>query len=173
MAVFALTQLYLAVNEVNMSCFANQVDVNAESDELDVTTFCGGGYRQKITGLSTFTVNATGFQDYVAPSPGSGFQSDVALVSPGVTNTFTVAPTGDTVGNIAYFGQSKTTTLTELSGAVGEVAGFTLDAAGTNRLVRGAMLHPVTARTATGNGTAVAFTPPTATQSLHAAFHVH
>jgi hypothetical protein len=173
MAVFALTQLHLAVNEVNMSCFANSVSVEAQSDELDVTTFCGGGYRQKITGLSSFNVNASGFQDYVAPSPGSAFNSGVALVSPGVTNTFTVAPTGDTVGNVAYLGQSKSTTLTELQGAVGDVAGFTLDAAGTNRLVRGAMLHPVLARTSTGNGTAVAFTPPTATQSLHAAFHVH
>jgi hypothetical protein len=147
--------------------------VSAQSDELDVTTFCGGGYRQKITGLSSFNVNATGFQDYVATSPGSAFSSPTVLVSPGTTNTFTVAPTGDTVGNVAYFGQSKTTTLTELSGAVGEVAGFTLNTSGTNRLVRGAMLHPVLARTATGNGTAVAFTPPTATQSLHAAFHVH
>jgi hypothetical protein len=173
MAVFALTQLHLAANEVNMSCFANSVDVSAQSDELDVTTFCGGGYRQKITGLSTFNVNASGFQDYVAPSPGTAFDGSAVLVSPGTTNTFTVAPTGDTVGNVAYFGQSKSTTLTELSGAVGEVAGFTLNTSGTNRLVRGVMLHPVTARTATGNGDAVAFTPPTATQSLHAAFHVH
>lgn len=173
MAVFALTQLHLAANEVNMSCFANSVDVSAQSDELDVTTFCGGGYRQKITGLSMFTVNATGFQDYTVTSPGSAFDGSAVLVSPGTTNTFTVAPTGDAAGSIAYFGQSKTTTLTELSGAVGEVAGFTLNTAGTNRLVRGVMLAPVAAETATGEGDAVAFTPPTATQSLHAAFHVH
>ena len=139
MAVFTLTNLHVAMNSLNLSCFANQVDVAAEADELDVTTFCGGGYRQKITGLASFTV----------------------------------APTGDTVGNIAYFGNSRATTMNELTGAVGEVAAFTLNTAGVSRLVRGVMLHPVLARTATGTGTAVAFTTPLATQGLYASFHVH
>lgn len=173
MAIFALTQLHLAVNEVNMSCFANSVDISAESDEIDVTTFCGGGWRQKITGLSTFSMNASGFQDYVAPSPGSGFDSTLDLVSPGSTNTFTVAPTGDAAGSIAYLGQSKSTTLQELAGSVGEVAAFSMSGTGINRLVRGVMLHPVSTETATDDGDAVAFTPPVAGQSLHAAFHVH
>jgi len=173
MAVFTLTNLHVAMNSLNLSCFANQVDLAAESDELDVTTFCGGGYRQKITGLASFTVNANGFQDYVAPAPGTVFNATTDLANGGALNTFTVAPTGDTVGNIAYFGSSRATTLDELSGTVGEVAAFTLNTAGVSRLVRGVMLHPVLARTATGTGTAVAFTTPLATQGLYASFHVH
>lgn len=173
MAVFALTDLHIAVDELNLSCFANQVDVMADADELDVTTFCGGGYRQKVTGLASLTVNASGFQDYVSPAPGTVFDASTDLVSPGVTRTFTVAPEGDTVGNVAYFGTSKTTSLSELSGSVGEVAAFTLNTTGVSRLVRGQMLHPVSAETATGTGTAVAFTTPTATESLYAAFHIH
>jgi len=173
MAVFSLTDLHIAVDELNLSCFANQVDVMAESEEIDVTTFCGGGYRQKITGLSMFTVNASGFQDYVAPAPGTVLDASADMVSPGSLRTFTVAPEGDTVGNVAYFGTARTTALTELSGSVGEAATLSLSTAGTSRLVRGSMLHGVTEETATGNGTAVEFTAPTASESLHASFHVH
>ena len=173
MATFALTNLHLAVDQLNMSCFANQVDVMADADELDVTTFCGGGYRQRITGLAMFNLTAAGFQDYVSPAPGSVLDASTDLVSPGVSRTFTVSPQGDTVGNVAYFGTTKATSFTELSGAVGEVAAFSLDLAGVSRLSRGQMLHPVTAETATGSGTASAFTTPTASQSLLASFHVH
>ena len=173
MAVFTLTDLHLAMDELNVSCFANQVDVMAEADELDVTTFCDGGYRKKITGNAMFTVNASGFQDYVAPSPADSFDATVDLINGGALHTFTVAPTGDTVGNVAYFGEARTTSLTEVAGAVGEVASFTMNTAGVSRLVRGLMLHDVTAETATDTGTIVAFTTPTATESLHAAFHVH
>ena len=172
MAVYTLTDLHVATNDLNLSCFANQIDVNATSDEIDVTTFCGGGYRQKITGLATFAVNVTGFQDFVAPAPGISFPGDTTLVSGGA-NTFTVAPEGATVGNVAYFGQSRSVSVNDLTGSVGEVASFSLGTSGTSRLVRGQMLHPVSAETATGSGSITAFTTPTATQSLHAAFHVH
>ena len=171
MAAFANTNLMIAANELNVSGFANQVDVNAESDEIDVTTFTGGGYRQKITGLGGFSVNVTGFQDFVAPAPGTVFPA--STTTDGALSTFTVAPQGDTVGNAAFFGQSRVMSITELSGTVGEAAGFAMNMAGTARLVRGSILHLPTAETVTGSGTAVAFTTPTATQSLHASFHVH
>ena len=173
MAVFSLTDLHIATNELQASCFANQVEVSGETEQLDVTTFCAGGYRQFISGLGMFSVNVTGFQDFAGTGPASVFDSTSDMVAGGTLNTWTVAPTGDTVGNVAYFGNSRTVSLTELSGTVGEVAGFMLDTAGTSRLVRGQMLHPVDAETATGSGTASAFTAPTATESLHAAFHVH
>ena len=173
MAIFALTNLHIAVDNLNLSCFANQVDVMAEADELDVTTFCGGGYRQKITGLASLSVNASGFQDYTSPAPGTVLNATTDLVSPGTTRTFTVAPQGDTVGNTAYLGAAKATTLNELSGAVGEVAAFSLNLAGTSRLIKGKMLHAVAAETATGSGTITTMAGPSATQSLYAAFHVY
>jgi hypothetical protein len=172
MAVFALTSLHVGINELNMSAFANQIETSAMSDELDVTTFAAGGYRQKITGLGGFNVNVGGFQDFVAPSPGISFPGTTATVD-GALSTFTVAPSGDTVGNVAYFGQTRIMNITDLSGSVGDAAAFSMDMVGTSRLVRGQMLAPVAAQTATGFGTATAMTMPTATQSLHAAFHVH
>jgi hypothetical protein len=172
MAIFANTSLHAAANELNISAWANMVEVSAESDEIDVTTFSGGGYRQKITGLGGFSVNVTGFQDFVAPAPGVSFPGPTATTDGALTN-FSVAPSGDTVGNVAYFGQSRVMSMTDLAGSIGEAATFTLNAAGTSRLVRGIMLHPVTARTVTGTGTAFAFTMPTATQSLHMVVHVH
>ena len=61
MAVFSLTDLHIATNELQASCFANQVEVSGETEQLDVTTFCAGGYRQFVTGLGMFSVNVTGF----------------------------------------------------------------------------------------------------------------
>lgn len=171
MSVYANTNLHIATNDLRMSCHANQVEVAAEADELDVTTFCSGGWRQRITGLASFNVMASGFQDYVAPGPGVTFPSDTALS--GALDTFTVAPTGDTAGSPAFFGQSRNVSLTELSGSVGEVAGFSLGAAGTSRLVRGVMAHPVLERTATGTGDILALTAPDVGQALYASFHVH
>jgi hypothetical protein len=60
-----------------------------------------------------------------------------------------------------------------MAGTVGDAAPFSLTLGGTGKLVQGKMLHAVAAETATGSGTVVAFTPPTATQSLYASFHVH
>ena len=171
MAAFALTQVHIAANELLMAPFANQVEINAESDAVDVTTFSSGGYKQSITGLGMFSVNISGFQDFVAPAPGTVFPA--STTTDGALSTFTVSAPGDTVGNVAYFGTARVMSITELSGAVGEAAGFAVNMTGNNRLVRGQMLHPSAARTATGNGTATAFTTPLATQSLHAAFHVH
>jgi hypothetical protein len=172
MAIFANTSLHAAANELNISAWANMVEVSAESDELDVTTFAGGGYRQKITGLGSFTAAVNGFQDFVAPAPGVSFPGPSATTD-GALTTFTVAPQGDTVGNIAYFGQTRVMSMNDLSASVGEAAGFSLNMVGTLRLVRGIMLHTVSAETVTGTGTAFAFTMPTATQSLHMAVHVH
>lgn len=172
MAQFTLTQTHIAANEVNMTGFANQVDVNAEAEELDVTTFAGGGYRQRITGLGMFKVDVNGFQDFGTSTPGTAFPM-TSLADGGVLNTFTVAPTGDTAGNTAFLGQSRGVSLMPMGGAVGEAAKFTMSTSGTGRLVQGQMLAPVAAQTTTGNGDVLAFTAPTATQSLHAAFHVH
>lgn len=172
MAQFALTQVQVAVDEVNLTGFANQVDINAEADELDVTTFAGGGYRQRITGLGMFNVDVTGFQDFGTSTPGTSFPM-TSLADGGTLHTFSVAPNGGTAGNTAILGQARGVNLQPLSGAVGDAAKFTLGLVGTSRLVQGQLLAPVAAQTSTGNGTVLAFTTPTASQSLHAAFHVH
>jgi hypothetical protein len=170
MAVYAMTQVHVASNELEIGGFANQVELAMEAEELDVTTLGSGGYRRKILGLGSFSTNISGFQDYVAPSPASVKQGPESF---GTLDTFTVSIPGTTVGDVAHFGQTRSTQITDLAGDVGQPATFTHAAVGTSRVVRGIMLHPVAARTATGNGTVTALAGPTATQALHASFHVH
>jgi hypothetical protein len=153
MAVYAMTQVHVASNELEIGGFANQVELAMEADELDVTTLGSGGYRRKILGLGSFSTNIP--------------------ASFGTLDTFTVSIPGTTVGDVAHFGQTRSTQITDLAGDVGQPATFTHAAVGTSRVVRGIMLHPVAARTATGNGTIVALGGPTAEQALHASFHVH
>jgi hypothetical protein len=168
MPVYSQTSVFIASNELAVSGFANQVELKAEADLNDVTTFASGGFRQRVVGLGSFMLNASGFQDYVGPSPGTVFSPQTL----GTLDTFTVSVPGTAVADPAYFGTARETSGSDL-GAVGDVNPFSIGWAGTSRLIRGQMLHPSASRTATGNGTTTTFTPPTATQALHAAFHVH
>ena len=169
MAVFSLTNVFVAANEIDLSLFANQTALDFSGNELDITTFGSGGWTQKMVGLGSFNLTASGFQDFTAPSPES-------LTNPSTfagLHTFTVSVPGSAVGDVAYFGQSRSTSITDIDGAVGDAAKFSLAWPGTSKLTRGVMLHPKAARTATANGTTTALAGPTATQALRAAFHVH
>lgn len=169
MAAFTLTNVGLLIDSLAVDGFANQLNLEASADEQDVTTLRSGGWRQKMTGHSMFTVSATGFQDYAT----TGVDPRFPVSATGGVNYFAVAPTGgDTVADPVFFGSGNLNAMTPITGAVGTVAGFTYTWGGTGRLVRGQMLHPVAARTATGTGTAATFTPPTAAQTLYAGFHV-
>jgi hypothetical protein len=170
MAKFAQTAVHIAANDLFVSSFANTVDMQMSAEERDVTTFASGGYRQKITSLATFMVSVGGFQDFATTGPDVSFPGQNIGASAGV---WSVAVPGETVGDVAYFGQARTLGITPFRGAAGDVAGFDLSLSGTSRLVRGVVGAPYASRTVTGNGTATALAGPSATQSLYAAFHLH
>jgi hypothetical protein len=169
MAAFSLTNVSIALDGTIVTGYCNQVDTQASVDMLDFTTFASGGWKTMRPGFASFTLGLQGFQDYATNALDQSFP----LSSAGGTDTFTVAPTGGAaVADPAYFGQGLLNSYTPLTAAVGQPANFNFQWAGINQLVRGQMLHPSAARTATGNGTATTFTTPTATQALYAAFHV-
>lgn len=170
MAKFAQTAVHIAANDLFASAFANTVDVSMTADEKDVTTFASGGYRQKISSLATFTVSVGGFQDFAVVGPDVSFPGQNIGAA---ADVWSVAVPGETVGDIAYFGQARTFGITPFRGAAGDVAGFDLNLTGTSRLVRGVVAAPYASRVATGNGTATALAGPSASQSLYAAFHLH
>lgn len=169
MAVYSLTNVGVYIDALAVSGFANELSLEASADELDVTTFTSGGWRQKRAGLATYMANVKGFQDYAL----TGVDPAFPVSGLGGSSTITVAPTGGAaVGDPAFFGAGVLTSYTPLTGTVAELAKFDFGWSGTSQVVRGQMLHPVAARTATGNGTATGFTAPTAAQSLYASFHV-
>lgn len=169
MAVYAQTNVGILVDALNVAGFANELSLTATADELDFTTFASGGWRQKKPGLAMFAASVKGFQDYAT----TGVDPVYPITGLGGQSTVTIAPTGGAaVADPVFFGSGVLTTYTPLMGAVGEPASFDLGWSGSAQLVRGQMLHPVAARTATGNGTTTTFTTPTATQTLYASFHV-
>lgn len=167
MTAFVNTNFEVLVDSVDIAGFATSATLDAQYEEIDITNLASNGWRQKITGLGTHTWTVEGFQSLTSVDPSF----------PGTSlglNTITIAPQngGATIGDAAYFGQARTVSRTPLAGAVGDVAGFTLNWAGTGQLARGQILHPLAARTATGNGTVTTFTTPAAGQFLCASFHV-
>lgn len=169
MATFTLTNVGLLIDSLAVDGFANQLNLEASADEQDITTLRSGGWRRKLPGLGMFTISTTGFQDYAT----TGVDPVFPVTGVGGLNYYAVSPAGgDSVGDPTFFGSGRLNAYTPLTGQVGTVAGFTYTWGGTGRLVRGQMLHPVAARTATGTGTAAAFTAPTAAQTLYAGFHV-
>jgi hypothetical protein len=169
---FAMTTVHIAAGDLHLSGHANQVELTASQDERDVTTFGSNGWRQKIGGLATTMVNVSGWQDFTAPGADPSFPATGTLTDGSLT-PWTVSVPGSTVGDVAYFGQAIRTNIVPLTGAVGDVGGFSIDFAGTGRPVRGQMAAIVASRVATGNGTTFALTGPAAGQSLYAAFFLH
>ena len=60
MAVLVLTSPSLYADELDLACFASQVTVDVQADELDATTFCSGGYKVPVAGLRSVTWSASG-----------------------------------------------------------------------------------------------------------------
>lgn len=168
MAVYANTNMQLLVGGLAVSGFASSATIGAEVAEIDVTTIGSAGWRNKIPGLGSHTLEVEGFQDFAAGSLDELFTGTSTAQS-----TWTFAPTngGATLADPCVIGTGRTTTRTQLRGAVGDAAGFSWSWAGTERVVRGQIIHPLFARTTTGNGTATAQTFTTGA-SLYAAVHV-
>lgn len=169
MAVFSMTSCEILADGFAITGFANQLAVDAQDDAQDFTTFGSGGWRTIKSGLAMATVTASGFTDTAT----TGIEPQYPVSGFGATQTISVAPTGGSAaGDIVYFGSGVITSYTPLAGAVGDPATFQLGWSTTGPLVRGLRLHPSAARTASGNGSAVAFTAPTATQTLYANWHL-
>jgi len=169
MAAFAMTNVEILVDGFAATGFANELTIDASAEELDFTNFGSGGWRQKKVGLASSTLSIKGFQDYATTGPDPTF----TVAAFGATDTVSIAPTGgSTLGDPVFFTAGVLKDMTPLTGAVGDLATFSLGWAGTGQTVRGYRLAPLAARTATGNSTAYAFTAPTATQTLYAAWHV-
>lgn len=169
MAVFVQSQMRVLVDELDIAGFANRAELTATVDELDVSTLNCNGWRQKIPGLATTELAVEGFQDFATGSVDAVFQGTGTGL-----DVFSICPTGfgDTVADACFIGQGRTTTRSSLQGEVGDAAGFALTWTGDGRAVRSQVLHPLAARTTTGNGTATTFTTPITGQSLWAAVHV-
>jgi hypothetical protein len=160
------TRIFVGASDLTSQ--SNHVEIDAEADGIDTTTFGSAGFHENDAGLFDTSINASGFW-----AAGNAGQVDDRLwADKGTTQPFTCGPDGAAVGNLAWLVQSLELNY-KLLGDVGDAAPYNLDGAGDSPLVRGAFLHdPSVARTATINGAGVQLAAVPAGAKLWAALHV-
>lgn len=170
MASFSLTDATTWIHGYDFTTDLNQIGLSGEVEELDNTTFGGGGYRSRIGGLRDVSADLQGFwqsatTDAVDPQafPELGTADRV----------ITMSPTG-VAASTAYMFQAGKFNY-NLGGQVGEVMPFSLGCMGTNGvgLVRGQVAKAKGTVSATGQlGSILNLGAPTSTQYVYAVLHV-
>lgn len=156
----------------DLSGWSNKIEVGEEWEPKDKTNFRSGGAKEIHAGLGSVDITAGGqWEAGDATMPDDTFWANRRAIEPwsfGPTNASDTA-----VGNTMYLTSALRTSAT-LLGEVGETAPWDAKATGSKPLVRGQSMHQSgTARTATGNGTAVDFAAgPTTDQKVYANLHV-
>ena len=119
MAVIVLTNAYISVNAVVLSDHGNNVTVNYEVDQIEVTAFGDGGH--KFTGgLQNNSIEMTLNQDFAT----SNVEATIYPLV-GTTTTVIIKPNGATTGalNPSYtISNAYLSSHTPVAGAVGELA---------------------------------------------------
>jgi hypothetical protein len=148
----------------------NKLELSAEVEEKEVTTFVESGpaWKKVKGGLASSALKASGFWEAGDPS----LVDDALWAEIGGKNAWTACPEGAAVGSPALVLNALTKQLVIL-GAVGDVAPWSAELSGSWKLPRGRVAHPPgTARTASGDGTALQLGAVTAGQHLTASLHV-
>jgi hypothetical protein len=167
------TRLYAGA--ADLTGRSNKIDVSAEVEEKDRTTF--GSYdeatdrlwKEVIGGNASAKITGGGFWEAGDP----GLVDDELWSRLGEHGqAWSALPSGIVVGAPAYLASTLETSY-QLLGQQGEVAPWQGAWSTSGPLVRGRLLHPPgTARTATGDGTAVEHVAVPAGMNLYAALHV-
>lgn len=163
-----MTDATIYVDSMDLTGVANNVTLNAEGEDLDVTTFASGGWRERMGGLKTLNMDLAGFHD------ASLVDADSFSALGGTARPHTVGPTR-TEGDVAYLFKAGQFNY-EQFGEVGAATPFSLSSMGTNGegLIRGLRLKVKGNVNATGaTGTGVQLSGGVASgQYLYGIFHV-
>lgn len=171
MTVYVQTAVRFVANTTVLSATVDELTLNATADIRTRTPIGGtGGWRRARYGLKSYSVSAKGMADLDVGGTDVAFPATTL----GAADVLTVMPINDgaTIAEPAFLGIGRSSSIMPFGGPIGEESSMAIDWAGDGRLCRGVILHPSAARTATGSGTAVALTGPTALQSIFANFHV-
>ena len=153
MAAFALLDVDIYANGLDLSCFANQANVAVAGNELDATTFCSGGWVVPIAGIKSVDVSAAGPTDMATATAAQlSAVDEVLAVDLGGNYVLSAVPIGGVEGSVAYFTQGLLLARDILDGSAGDLATHNVRWRGKDRLSRGTLTSLATV-TATGNGT--------------------
>ncbi|OPC81811.1 hypothetical protein B4N89_13475 [Embleya scabrispora] len=153
---------------VDLTGASTKVEISAEVEDKDATTYGSGGWKEVLGGLSSAEIAAEGYWEAGDPS----MVDDASWAQFGGIGPWTIGPAGAAVGDLAYFTQALRADY-GLGDQVGEIAPWKGTAKSSWPLVRGSIAHPPgTARTVTGVGTAMQLGAVPAGKRLYAALHV-
>lgn len=170
MGSFALTDATTWVAGYDFTTNLNQMSISAEAEQLDSTTFGGGGFRSRAGGLRSVQAQLAGFwESATSAAPDPQVFPDLGVAD----RVVTVAPSS-AEGSVAYFCQAGKFGY-QMFGQVGVLTPFSLDMASTNGvgLIRGQVAKAKGSVSATGAaGSVLQLGTVAAGQYLYAALHV-
>lgn len=170
MSSFAFTDATVWIGGYDWTTDSNEITLNFSTEELDSTTFGGGGYRSRKAGLRSIEAGLKGFYQSAAldaPDP----QAFLNLGTAG--RVVTVAP-DDAEATAAYMFQVGKFGFIPF-GEIGALTPFELRMMGTDPVgaIRGQVAKAKGSVSATGAlGSAVNLGAPSASQFVYATFHV-
>ncbi|MDX2705802.1 hypothetical protein PV350_23500 [Streptomyces sp. PA03-6a] len=168
MSLQTWTNVRLFAGSADLTGYSNKVEVSAEVDPQDATTFGSGGWEESIGGLRSTEINAEGLWD----AGTTELPDDAGFGQLGIAYPVSVCPNTPADGDLAYFTSGVRLDYT-MGGQVGDIAPWTSSFKGTWPLVRGVSAHPPgTARTATGVGTGLNLGAVPTGSTLYANLHV-
>jgi len=143
------------------------LDLSVEIDALEATTL-GSSTRKNIAGLESISLSLDGYWN-----GGDGEIDDVLFGAVGSVKPVTVAAVDGSDGSLAYICRTMQAQY-QPGASVGDIFSFSASSqgGGGDRIVRATILHPATARTASGNGTGRQLGAVSSSQKLYAVLHV-
>ena len=167
MGAFVLTDALVLVNGANLSGQTNKVEVSAEVEELDATTFGDGGWKAVAPGLASHAWSVSGFW-----AAGDVAKPDDRLWTDLAATVAWTAASPSAEGSVAYLGNVMSGRF-GIGGDVGSLAPFEAAGSGSGRVTRGTLLvGPGTARSSSSNTTGVQLGALSSTQKMWCALHV-
>ena len=164
-----MTDVRIYYDSLDATGFSNHVELSPVADTDDMTTFGSGGWKENVATLKDTTALATVFWqagDLTMPDDTAFAQLADA------TGPLTIVPTSGAVASTAYLTKVVENSY-KLTGDDGKLLKADLGFHGNTALARGQILHPQgTARTSTGNGTAVQLGAVLGSQRMYANLHV-
>lgn len=164
-----LTDCRIYMASADLTSHSNKVEVGAEVEELDKTTFGSGGAKERHGGIFDMSASISGFWEAGDLSK----PDDMLWANLGAyTVPLTVVPTSGAVGQLCYLSRVLEASY-KPGGDHGKLMGWSADLKGNWPLVRGTVMHPQgTARTATGTGTGQLLGALSSAQALYVTLHI-
>jgi hypothetical protein len=161
MTVYRDQKVWLA--GYNLTGKTNSMALECRLNANDVTVF-GDTARVNGAGLFENTASVSGFYDATYDA---GIHGKLAVTD----QPFSFSSSG-AAGAVAYSYKAMLANYTPLQGSVGDEHGYSADAVGSGKLVRGTLIYNSTSVGTTGNSSGFQLGAVTSTQKVYAILHV-